>query len=215
MGTNYTIALATPINVADRVTFTISNADITTFTRRLDVLPGDVNDHGMVTIQDAAQIHNDYLGFAPVTVAIVFLDFASVNTTTAPYVFSTLQTAPLIFATFPTANSFVASDSYASFPGWVAVLAGQTVGLEHVTYSVASGTHAEAVTVSISSLGTTTAILDQDDSVMTSSAINGSISIGGASVPEPSSMLLGVIAAVSLITVRRIWSTGGLAPSPR
>ena len=57
-GTSYTITLAQPINAADRVTVTIGNANITTFTRRLDVLPGDVNDDGVVTVQDAVDVIN-------------------------------------------------------------------------------------------------------------------------------------------------------------
>ena len=51
-GTSYTITLAQPINKADRVTITIGNATIATFTRRLDVLPGDFNDDGVVNAQD-------------------------------------------------------------------------------------------------------------------------------------------------------------------
>ena len=39
-GTNYTITFAQAIVTADRVTVTIGNAGIATFTRRLDVLPG-------------------------------------------------------------------------------------------------------------------------------------------------------------------------------
>ena len=58
-GTSYTITLDHPINAADRVTVTIGNANITTFTRRLDVLPGDVNDDGVVTVQDAVDVIND------------------------------------------------------------------------------------------------------------------------------------------------------------
>jgi hypothetical protein len=73
-GTGYTITLTQPINAADRVSFTIGNAGIATFTRRLDVLPGDVNDDGIVTLQDAVQIHNYYTGIGTVTVAVVFLD---------------------------------------------------------------------------------------------------------------------------------------------
>ena len=60
-GTNYTITLAQPINAADRVTVTIGNASIATFTRRLDVLPGDVNDDGMVNSQDAVLVRNEFL----------------------------------------------------------------------------------------------------------------------------------------------------------
>jgi hypothetical protein len=73
-GTSYVITLARPINTADRVTFTISSPGIATYTRRLDVLPGDVKDTGVVTMQDAVIIRNDYLGFAPVTIPAIFLD---------------------------------------------------------------------------------------------------------------------------------------------
>ena len=74
-GTDYVITLATPINAADRVTFSIGSSTVATFTRRLDVLPGDVNDDGAVTMQDALVVHcNQYLGFAPVPIPVVFLD---------------------------------------------------------------------------------------------------------------------------------------------
>ncbi len=62
-GTSYTITLAQPINAADRVTITIGNALIAPFTRRLDVLPGDVNDDGVVNVQDMVAIRNQMLGF--------------------------------------------------------------------------------------------------------------------------------------------------------
>ena len=62
--TNYVITLAQPINAADRVTVTIGNANIATYTRRLDVLPGDVNDDGVVNAQDAVLVRNEYLGLA-------------------------------------------------------------------------------------------------------------------------------------------------------
>ena len=61
-GTSYTITLAQPINEADRVTITIGNALIASFTRRLDVLPGDVNDDGVVNSQDMVVVRNEMLG---------------------------------------------------------------------------------------------------------------------------------------------------------
>ena len=61
-GTSYTITLARPINAADRVTITIGNELIASFTRRLDVLPGDVNDDGVVNVQDMVAIRNQMLG---------------------------------------------------------------------------------------------------------------------------------------------------------
>jgi hypothetical protein len=57
-GTNYTIILSQPIAAADKVTVVIGNAQISTFTRRLDVLPGDFNDDGVVTSADTVGINN-------------------------------------------------------------------------------------------------------------------------------------------------------------
>jgi hypothetical protein len=65
-GTSYTITLAQPINVADRVTVTIGNAIVTTFTRRLDVLPADVNDDGQVNTADLVVLRGQ-IGTSTVT----------------------------------------------------------------------------------------------------------------------------------------------------
>ena len=59
-GTSYTITLAQAITAADRVTVTIGNSGITTFTRRIDVLPGDANDDGVVNAQDLVVVRNDF-----------------------------------------------------------------------------------------------------------------------------------------------------------
>ena len=61
-GTNYTITLAQPIDAADRVTLIVDNPGISAFYRRLDVLPGDFNDDGVVNSQDLAGIRNEWLG---------------------------------------------------------------------------------------------------------------------------------------------------------
>jgi hypothetical protein len=67
-GISYTINLAQAITVADRVTITIANATIATYTRRLDVLPGDFNDDGVVNSQDVVGVRNEILGLAPMTI---------------------------------------------------------------------------------------------------------------------------------------------------
>ncbi|MGO9917038.1 MAG: dockerin type I domain-containing protein, partial [Isosphaeraceae bacterium] len=72
-GTTYTITLATPINLPDRVTVTIGNAGIATYTRRLDVLPGDVNDDGYVNSTDAVLVRAAALG-QTVSILGIFLD---------------------------------------------------------------------------------------------------------------------------------------------
>ena len=51
-GTTYTLTLAQPLAPSDRVTLTIGNANIATFTGQLDVLAGDVNDDGAVNFAD-------------------------------------------------------------------------------------------------------------------------------------------------------------------
>ncbi len=56
--TNCTITLARPINAADRVTLTIVNPGISMFNRRIDVVPGDVNDDGVTNAQDMVLIRN-------------------------------------------------------------------------------------------------------------------------------------------------------------
>ncbi len=60
-GTTYTIDLAQPINVADRVTITIVNPGISLFNQRIDVLPGDFNDDGAVNSQDLIGVRNEWL----------------------------------------------------------------------------------------------------------------------------------------------------------
>jgi hypothetical protein len=63
-GKSYTITLAQAVNQADRVTLTIRNAVVINFTRRLDVLPGDFNDDGVVNSQDMVGIRNEIIGYA-------------------------------------------------------------------------------------------------------------------------------------------------------
>jgi hypothetical protein len=62
-GTNYTITFGQKVSVADRVTVSVSNAAIAPFVRRLDILPGDVNDDGLVDSRDVVLIRNQVLGF--------------------------------------------------------------------------------------------------------------------------------------------------------
>src|SRR5262249_59303589 len=67
-GTSFTITLANPIIRADRLTITIGNATIATYTWRLDVLPGDFNDDGVVNSQDMVGVRNELLGLTSVTI---------------------------------------------------------------------------------------------------------------------------------------------------
>lgn len=74
-GKNWVITLANKIDVADRVTFSINNnPGIQPFERRLDVLPGDVNGDGVVSLQDVIYIRNGMQNFEPILLPIYFLD---------------------------------------------------------------------------------------------------------------------------------------------
>jgi hypothetical protein len=54
--TQLLITLAEGITAADRVTVKIGNSSVTTYTGRIDVLPGDVNDDGYVNVTDGSLI---------------------------------------------------------------------------------------------------------------------------------------------------------------
>jgi hypothetical protein len=56
---NLNITFAKPVSGPDRVTLTIANAQIVPFTGRLDILPGDVNDDGVVNTTDGVLILNN------------------------------------------------------------------------------------------------------------------------------------------------------------
>jgi len=101
-GTNYTIAFARPVNVADRVTITIGNAGIATFTRWLDVLPGDVNDDGVVNTTDGVLILNNMTPAHPYNVFYDINGDGVVNTTDftqyRPFIGTTLPSLPPLLA---------------------------------------------------------------------------------------------------------------------
>ena len=69
--TNMVLTFAKAISGPDRVTITIGNAEIITYTRRLDVLPGDVNDDDAVNSTDGVLILRD---FTPANPYNIFYD---------------------------------------------------------------------------------------------------------------------------------------------
>jgi hypothetical protein len=67
-GTTYVINLAQPIDQADQVTVTIGNAAVASFSGVLAVLPGDVNDDGVVNSQDLLAVAYQWLGVLTPTI---------------------------------------------------------------------------------------------------------------------------------------------------
>ena len=67
-GTSWTINLANGgIVNPDKLTVTVANSSLATFSKRLDVLPGDVNDDGLVSSLDqllvSRQLTGAYIAF--------------------------------------------------------------------------------------------------------------------------------------------------------
>jgi len=81
-GTTWTITFANNLNStvgtgiinADRVTVTIGNGQLTSYARRLDVLPGDVNDDLAVNTLDTAAVKNYYTSLTIAYVALLDVD---------------------------------------------------------------------------------------------------------------------------------------------
>ena len=73
-GESYTITLSQPITAADRVTLVITNPLLGSFTRELDVLPGDINDDGVVNAQDIALERDFYVGQPVSYIPLIFAD---------------------------------------------------------------------------------------------------------------------------------------------
>ena len=133
---------------------------------------------------------------------------ASVATTAASYIFTTFQSAPPFAISPLPSNDLIVADADMISPGFVTVsgAAAVTYGIEHVTFAVAAGTPGGSVTVSIlGGVHGLTQIYDLNPDhppIAPFTAMDGTITIGASAVPEPSTLFLGIIAAMGLILVR-------------
>jgi len=77
-GTSWTITLGgSGLANADRVTVTIGNTSLASYSKRLDILPGDVNDDGQVNSVDQLLVSRGLSG-----VYVVFYDIDGTGTLT-------------------------------------------------------------------------------------------------------------------------------------
>jgi PEP-CTERM motif len=132
---------------------------------------------------------------------VTFAD-ASVNTTTAPYIFTTLQSSPPFSpGPFP-GNDLIVSDADMTSPGFVTVSSSPavTLGIAHVSFGVSAGTPAGAVTVSIlTDPNGLTQIYDVNADPLPFTAMNGTITVESSAIPEPSSLTLLGLALCGLL----------------
>ena len=73
-GQSWIITLSKAITDPDKVTVKLANAELASYQRRLDILPGDVNDDGVVNGQDIVIVRNQVLNIIPSTIPLTFLD---------------------------------------------------------------------------------------------------------------------------------------------
>lgn len=124
---------------------------------------------------------------------------ASGNTTIASYLFGSVQSPPLSFGPFP-GTDFTATDTDFTAPGSVMLAPGQTFGLEHVSYSIAAGTVAGPIGISIVT-GNNTNISDVNANFFPVTTTNGTITVTSTAVPEPPSIFAWGIAVLCSLPV--------------
>ena len=78
-----------------------------------------------------------------------------------------------------------------------------TFGLEHVTFAVAAGTQDGSIRVSIVT-GDSTQVLDVNGDLLPFDTSDGTITVSTSAVPEPSTMVMGLAAAVAGLIVGRL-----------
>lgn len=123
-----------------------------------------------------------------------------VSTTTAPYLFGTLQSPPLSFTSFPS-TSLIALDTDNTAPFFVTLHTGDVFGLAEVFYKVAAGTSPGPVLVSLNPDPAMTQLDDVTGNLIPFTPINGAITV--TPVPEPSALVLAALGAtISLACVR-------------
>ncbi len=113
----------------------------------------------------------------------------SIVTVADPYIYVTSGTTqgggPLSQDTFPT-SVFTASDSEFAAPGFRTVSPGETFGLAHVSYSISATTPNGVDTLAF--LNASLTELDGITNIPVTIA-NGSIRVGAATIPEPSTLV--------------------------
>lgn len=131
---------------------------------------------------------------------VTFTDVTDQTSPAAPYIFGSQQWPPFTPPGQLPGTAFTGSDYSLIAPDYYQTIgAGETFGLLHVTYTVAAGVAAGAITVEIVNSGTT-GLFDEENKEVGSQWNNGTITITGAPpvVPEPASIIALATAAALL-----------------
>jgi hypothetical protein len=133
------------------------------------------------------------------------------NASTHPYIFGTYQSSPFPFATDPSNPGmaatfpnleFVAGDAMQTAPGFVTLNPGDTLGLVHVSFSVAANVPIGGAAPVTLVGGGNTSLSDVNGNPVAFSTLDGTITF--TSVPEPSSLALGGLGSFGLGVYARL-----------
>jgi hypothetical protein len=174
------------------------------------VSPGTSGNTLDVTLANTGASAVSIAGFQfEVTVPSSSIIFTAVNTsTTAPYIFAGNSLfGPNILNPPPTlpGQAVSAYDIFMTPNAGVSLGAGSSVGLGHLLFNVASTAAPGPITVALLGSGATALSDPNGISIPLGTLNSGTITVGAGSVPAPTSLLMGLIAAAALIAVRRIW----------
>jgi PEP-CTERM motif-containing protein len=136
-------------------------------------------------------------------------DITSALATTAmvaPYVFAGNSLYGPIISTSVPGEILDVLDLWSGVGGGATIAAGATMGLGHVFFDVSAGDSSGLVPVTLSPFPATTLSDPEDRNVSVDELANGSITIAGSAVPEPSALTLVLLGLVALVRTRKRFS---------
>jgi hypothetical protein len=131
------------------------------------------------------------------------ITFTSATTATvAPYVFAGNSLFGPTISTSAPGQTLEVSDFWGGV-GAATVAAGATVGLGHVFFDTAAGDSSGLVTVTLSPFPATSLSDAAGGNISVDALTNGSITIAGSPVPEPSAPTLALVGLAALALIRK------------
>jgi hypothetical protein len=172
-----------------------ARADLVVTVQSVAVDAGSTNDALDVTLTNTGTGSVDIGGFSfglSTSLPITFTS-ATISTTLAPYIFAGDSLFGPIISTVPppSGQSLMASDNYDIALSGITLASGATVGLGHVIFDAGLGIYPVAVNLMDFPFTSLSDLSGAD--VPITRLVNGTISLRGNSVPEPSTLALTVL----------------------
>ena len=131
------------------------------------------------------------------------ITFTSASTATvAPYVFAGNSLFGPIISTSAPGQTLDGSDLWSGVGG-ATIAAGATVGLGHVFFDISAGDSSGPMTVMLSPFPATSLSDPSGGNISVNTLTNGSITIAGSPVPEPSALTLALVGLAALVSIRK------------